>query len=59
VVFGGDKRPGLRIAYRFVPPSDGKKPKKPVREVLRLAFDDEAARNRVWADLLTDNETRA
>jgi hypothetical protein len=58
VVFGGDKRPGLRIAYRFVPPSDGKKPKKPVREVLRLAFDDEAARNRVWADLLADESVQ-
>lgn len=54
VAFGGDTRPGLRIAYRSLPPSDGKKPKKPVREALHLAFEDEAARDRVWADLLAD-----
>lgn len=54
VAFGGARRPGLRVAYRNLPPSDGKRPKKPVREVLHLAFEDEAARDRVWADLLAD-----
>jgi hypothetical protein len=54
VAFGSERLPGLQIVYRYVPPSDGKKPKKPVREVLRLAFEDEAARGRVWADLLAD-----
>jgi len=54
VAFGGERRPGLRIAYRSLPPSDGKKPKKPVRETLYLAFEDAAARDRVWADLLAD-----
>ena len=54
VAFGGDTRPGLRVAYRYLPSSDGKKPKKPLREVLHLAFEDEATRNRVWSDLLAD-----
>ena len=54
VAFGGDQRPALRVTYRSLPPSDGKKPKKPVREMLHLAFEDEAARDRVWADLLAD-----
>jgi hypothetical protein len=57
VAFGGDRRPGLRVVYRRVPPSEGKKPKKPVREVLHLAFEDEAARDRVWADLLADKQS--
>jgi hypothetical protein len=54
VAFGGRRQPGLRIVYRSLPPSDGKKPKKPVREALHLAFENEAARDRVWADLLAD-----
>ena len=59
VAFGAARRPGLRIVYRSLPQSDGKKPKKPVREVLHLAFEDEAARDRVWADLLSDRSERA
>lgn len=52
VAFGSVNRPGLQITYRRLPPSDGKKPKKPVRETVYLAFETEAARDRVWADLL-------
>ena len=54
VAFGGLRRPGLRVIYRSVPPSDGKKPKKPIRETLHLAFEDAAARDRVWADVIAD-----
>ena len=54
VAFGGLRRPGLRVVYLRAPASDGKKPKKPVREPVHLAFETEAARDRVWADLLAD-----
>lgn len=52
VAFGGTERPGLRIAYWRQPPTDGKKPRKSVREFVYLAFETESARDRVWADLL-------
>lgn len=54
VAFGAVQRPGLRVIYRSLPPTEGKKPKKPVREMVHLAFESEAARDRVWADLLAD-----
>jgi hypothetical protein len=54
VAFGATKQPGLRILYRRMPPPDGKKQKKPVREAVHLAFETQAARDRVWADLLAD-----
>lgn len=54
IAFGAAKRPGLRIVYWRTPPQDGKKPKKPVREPVYLAFETQAARDRVWADLLAD-----
>jgi hypothetical protein len=54
VAFGAESRPGLRIVYLRLPSSEGQKPKKPVRETIYLAFADELARDRVWADLLAD-----
>lgn len=54
VAFGARGRPGLRVAYRSLPPEDAKKPRKPSREVAYLAFEDEAGRERVWADLVAD-----
>ncbi len=57
VAFGVGPRPGLQVVYRRLPPSDGKKAKKPVRETLYLGFETDAARDRVWADLLADAKT--
>jgi hypothetical protein len=54
VTFGAASRPGLRIVYRRVPQSEGKRPKKAVLEPVQLAFETEAGRDRVWADLLAD-----
>lgn len=57
VTFGAARQPGLQIRYWRVPPQEGKKPKKPVLETVHLAFETEAARDRVWADLLADTTT--
>jgi hypothetical protein len=58
VAFGGTRGPTLRIIYRYVPAAwQGKKPPKPVDEAVYLAFEDEEARLRVWADLLADRQT--
>ena len=54
VAFGARGRPGLRVTYRSLPPEDAKKPRKPSREVAYLAFENEAGRERVWADLIAD-----
>jgi len=54
VAFGARGRPGLRVAYRSLPPEDAKKPRKPSREIAYLAFESEAGRERVWADLAAD-----
>ncbi len=54
VAFGAGRRPGLRVVYRSLPPEDAKKPKKPVRDTVYLAFESEAGRDRVWADLAAD-----
>jgi len=54
VAFGASRRPGLRVAYRRLPPEDAKKPRKPAREITYLAFESEAGRERVWADLIAD-----
>jgi len=54
VAFGASRRPGLRVAYRRLPPEDAKKPRKPSREVAYLAFESESGRERVWADLIAD-----
>lgn len=54
VAFGASRRPGLRVTYRSTPPEDAKKPRKPAREIAYLAFENEASRERVWADLRGD-----
>ena len=56
VAFGASRRPGLRVAYRRLPPEDAKKPRKPSREVAYLAFESESGRERVWADLRADEQ---
>ena len=53
--YGRQVSPGLRVVYRRQPPApEGKRSPKPVKAVIYLAFADEAARARVWADLLAD-----
>lgn len=59
VTFGAAKQPGLQVTYLRLPPTDGKKPKRPVPETVTLAFETEAARDRVWADLLADQNVSA
>jgi len=54
VAFGAAQRPALRVAYRFTPPAQGRKPAIPVTRRVCLAFADEASRAQVWADLLAD-----
>jgi hypothetical protein len=51
VTFGTTARSGLRVIYRNQPSDDSK---KPVREVAYLAFENEAGRESVWADLRAD-----
>jgi len=54
--FGRRISPGLRVIYRRQPPAiDGKRPPKSVLATIYLAFEDEASRVRVWADLVADN----
>ena len=53
--YGRQVSPGLRVVYRRQPPArDGKRPPKAVVATIYLAFEDEAARVRVWADLAVD-----
>jgi hypothetical protein len=54
IAFGRTQRLGLRVAYRFTPPASGRKPPQPVFRVLYIGFDDETARQAVWADMLAD-----
>jgi hypothetical protein len=57
LAFGAQAWPGLGIAYRYTPAPEGGKHRtgsKPVCTLLYLAFEDEEARRRVWADLLAD-----
>ncbi len=54
IAFGAVQRCGLCIAYRHAAASADGKPKAPVTRLVYLAFDDEAARTQVWADLLAD-----
>ena len=54
--YGRQVSPGLRVVYRRQPPArDGKRPPKAVVATIYLAFEDEATRVRVWADLVADN----
>jgi hypothetical protein len=53
--YGRQVSPGLRVVYRRPPPArDGKRPPKTVVATIYLAFEDEASRVRVWADLVTE-----
>jgi hypothetical protein len=54
--YGRQINPGLRVVYRRQPPvPEGKHPSKAISAMLYLAFEDDAARVRVWADLVADN----
>ena len=58
LAFGAASGPALRIIYRYVPATwQGKKPPRSFDETVYLAFEDEEARLRVWADLLADRQT--
>lgn len=52
--FGGQRAPALRVAYRHTPQKAGKRSPRTTREVVYLAFEDDGARQKVWADLLAD-----
>jgi hypothetical protein len=53
--YGRRVSPGLRVVYRRQPPAmDGKRPPKAVATTIYLAFEDEASRVVVWADLVAD-----
>ena len=53
--YGRQVSPGLRVVYRRQPPArDGKRPPKAVMATLYLAFEDDVARESVWADLVAD-----
>ena len=53
--YGRQVSPGLSVVYRRQPPArDGKRPPKAVVATIYLAFEDEASRARVWADLVAD-----
>ena len=53
--YGRQVSPGLRVVYRRQPPAlDGKRPPKAVVATIYLAFEDEATRVSVWADLVAD-----
>jgi len=54
IAFGRTRRSGLRVTYRFTPPASGRKAPQPVCRVLCIGFEDESARQGVWADLLAD-----
>jgi len=54
--FGREVGPALRVGYRRQPPAiEGKRPTKAVNATAYVAFEDEAARGQVWADLVTDD----
>jgi hypothetical protein len=58
--YGGRSSPALRVAYRHQPPTvEGKRPPKPIVATAYLAFDDDVAREQVWADLAMDREPEA
>jgi hypothetical protein len=54
IAFGRTRRSGLRVTYRFTPPASGRKPPQPISQVLYIGFEDETARQAVWADMLAD-----
>jgi hypothetical protein len=53
--YGRQVDPGLRVVYRRQPPAmEGKRSPKAVVAMIYLAFEDEASRATVWADLAVD-----
>lgn len=52
--FGSQHRPALRVAYLHTPQKARKRAPHTTRETVYLAFEDDVARRRVWADLLAD-----
>ncbi len=52
--FGAAARPALRVTHRALPAPGRKRRIQPVLVTTYLAFDDEATRAFVWADLLAD-----
>ena len=53
VTFGAVNGPALRLVYHRIPQDrDKKRAPKPIREIVYLMFEDEAMRERVWADVL-------
>ena len=54
ISFGSRRAPGLALRYLFPHPASGRRRSAPKASLQRayLAFADEAARDRVWADLL-------
>jgi len=58
--YGARSDPALRVAYRYQPPAnEGKRAPKPGGATAYLVFDDEAAREQVWADLAVDHKPKA
>lgn len=58
--YGSRRNPALRVAYRHQPLAvGGKRPPKAFTATAFLAFDDEAAREQVWADLVADHDANA
>lgn len=59
ITFGRTRRQGLRVAYRHLPASAAnRKPPKPATRIVYLGFEEETARQAVWADMLVDNAER-
>jgi len=55
LTFGSNQFPALRVAYEHIPSTpSNRKQAKPSEQTVFLAFDDDVARQRVWADLLAD-----
>jgi hypothetical protein len=61
LTFGTAQRQALGVRYRSAPAETGisgrksRRPAKSLSETTYLTFDDDAARRRVWADLLADS----
>ncbi len=52
LAFGRTRRQALRVSYRYTPPAGSKrKPPQPIMRVVYLGFEDDAARQQVWADV--------
>ncbi|OIO90726.1 MAG: hypothetical protein AUK03_12485 [Anaerolineae bacterium CG2_30_64_16] len=58
VTFGRERRPGLRVTCRHLPETPGDKKRRsrprPTNVATYLAFESDADRSLIWADLLAD-----